>query len=120
MRSTSAVPGLQFRPVTAGRHRDLQPTANFLQPWSRDTPLCSEPYDWLGPNPLKELRGIDPDLPTVRVPDADPQGARNRRRGRRTRFTDLDGQLLEDLSPSRRSGPVEALRILRRRWPRSD
>ena len=61
---------------------------------------------------LKEPRAIDPDLPTVRVPDADPHGARNRRRGRVTGFTYFHAKLLEDLSRSCRSKLVETLRII--------
>jgi hypothetical protein len=62
---------------------------------------------------LKEFRAIDSDLPTVRVPDADPHGVRNRMRGRHTRFSYFDAELLEDLTRSRRSELIEALRIIR-------
>src|SRR6266851_626801 len=113
MRSTRAVPGGEFCPMTAGRHWDLQLTANLLQPWSREAPLFRQPCDWLGPNACKEFGAIDPDLLTVRVPCADPHGARNRRRGRLTRLRYFNAELLEDLSRSRRSDLIEALRITR-------
>jgi len=65
----------------------------------------------LGPNTLEERRAIDSDLPTVRVPDAHTHGARNRRRV--TWFTYFHAKLLEDLSRSRRSELIEALRVIR-------
>src|SRR6266536_1938971 len=112
MRSTRVVPGVQSCPITAGRDWDLHPPADLFQARSRQTPLFCQPRDWLGPNALKELRAIDPDLLSVRVPGADPHGARNRRRGCFTGLRYLNAELLEDLSRSRRSELIETLLII--------